>query len=114
MALQDIIQTLYIGFMPYVANRNIRKYKEEFTNRKTYTRKFALEFFNKYINFDKWVKEPKKPYDILLINYWIIEVPVNGIKYSSLIKDYEWQRNKYINQWLRDEKKKQKKQKKTD
>jgi len=102
--MQHVIETLYNGLMPYVANRNKKKYKEEFESRKLYTKKFAMQFFPKYINFEKWVKQPKKPYDILLINYWLIEVPVNGIKYSSLISDYNCQHNKYINKWLKEEK----------
>jgi hypothetical protein len=105
MTLQNIIETLYVGLMPYVANRNKRKYKDEYTSRKTHTTKFALQFFPKYINFDKWVKEPKQPYDILLINYWLIEVPTNGFKNSTLIKDYDRQNNKHINRRLRENKK---------
>ncbi|WP_282031714.1 hypothetical protein [Winogradskyella eximia] len=106
MAIQTTIEVLYYGLMPYVANRNKQNYKDEFNSRKTHNQKFALQFFPKYINFDKWIKQPKQPYDILLLNYWIIEVPVKGVTYSKLIGNYQRENNGRINKRIKAEEKK--------
>ncbi|UMB59221.1 hypothetical protein MHL31_09020 [Lutibacter sp. A80] len=86
--IESITITLYNGLYPYVANRNKKAYREEFEKRKTFNTKFALEFFPKYIDFEKWSKNPKDPYDMLLINYWMIEVPIVGLKYTNLYGSY--------------------------
>lgn len=86
--IESITFTLYDGLYHYVANRNKKAYREEFNKRKTYNTKFALEFFPKYIDFEKWSKNPKDPYDIVLINYWMIEVPVVGLRYTNLFGSY--------------------------
>lgn len=69
--LEIIIKDLYLGLLNYVPNKRRKDYTDEFTSRKSYNTKFALKFFPKYIDFEKWSKKPKKPYDINLINYWI-------------------------------------------
>ena len=98
--IESISYTLFDGLYPYVANRNKKAYRVEFEKRKTFNTKFALEFFPKYIDFEKWSKNPKDPYDILLINYWMIEVPVIGLKYSNLLGSYT-RGNRILNRRLK-------------
>lgn len=98
--IESITHTLYVGLYDYVANRNKKAYREEFNSRKTFSTKFALEFFPKYIDFEKWSKKPKDPYDMLLINYWMIEVPVIGLKYSNLLGSYS-RGNRILNRRLK-------------
>lgn len=104
MNLEERTYICFEGFLPYVANRNKRKYKDEFANRKQYTQKFALQFFPKYVNFEKHIKNPKEPYDTLLFNYWLIEVPVLGIANTALFKSYV-KGNVLLNKTMRAEKK---------
>jgi len=105
---QSIIEILYLGFMDYVPKKRLVEYQNEFTSRKTHNTKFALEYFPKYINFKKAIKKPLKAYDTLLLNYWIIEVPVNGLKWSKLISNYEYGMSRLVNQRLKAEKNKTK------
>ena len=101
--IESITHTLFVGLYDYVANRNKKSYREEFAKRKTYNTKFALEFFPKYVDFEKWSKNPKDPYDILLINYWMIEVPVVGLKYTNLFGSYS-RGNRLLNKRLKNKK----------
>lgn len=86
--IQHIIKVLYDGLYHYVPNRKKKDFREEFRSRKSFTTKFALDFFPRYIDFEKWSKNPKKPYDIILINYWMFEVPDIGLKSSELFFSY--------------------------
>ena len=100
---QTIIETLYFGLIDYVPKKKLIDYKNEFSSRKTHNTKFALSFFPKYIDFDRAIKKPKQPYDTLLLNYWIIEVPNNGLKGSRLISDYEYGKNSITNKRIKAE-----------
>lgn len=91
-----IITVLYEGLYDYVPNRKKKDYRNEFNNRNRYTSKFALDFFPRFIDFEKWSKNPKHEYDIILINYWLIEVPNIGLKSSQLFTSYI-RGNKIIN-----------------
>jgi hypothetical protein len=104
--VESVINDLYIGLLDYVPNKHKKEYVEEFTSRKSYNTKFALKFFPKYIDFEKWSKKPKKPYDINLINYWIYEVPEVGLKYTSLFCGYFMENNQYLVNRLKEEKRK--------
>ncbi len=104
--VESVINDLYIGLLDYVPNKHKKEYVEEFTSRKSYNKKFALRFFPKYIDFEKWSKKPKKPYDINLINYWIYEVPEIGLKYTSLFCGYFNENNEYLVNRIKDEKRK--------
>jgi hypothetical protein len=90
--------------MDYVPKKRLLEYKNEFTSRKTYNTKFALRVFPKYIDFQKAIKKPLEQYDILLLNYWIIEVPANGLIWTKLISNYEYGMSRLINQRLKAEK----------
>lgn len=106
--IKSIIETLFFGFRWYVPKKRQREYDYEYMNRKTYNKKFADRYFPKYIDFDKIAKKPKDPYDILLINYWRIEVPDIGLKNTKLLKDYVRHSNKHIRKsikYKRDQKK---------
>ncbi|MDP3946512.1 MAG: hypothetical protein Q8Q51_11520 [Lutibacter sp.] len=98
--IESITYTLFDGLSDYVPNRKKKEYSDEFYSRKTFNTKFALKFFPKYIDFEKWSKNPKDPYDILLINYWMIEVPVIGLKYSNLLGSYT-RGNRILNRRLK-------------
>ncbi len=104
--VESVINDLYIGLLDYVPNKHKKEYVEEFTSRKSYNTKFALKFFPKYIDFEKWSKKPKKPYDINLINYWIYEVPEVGLSYTHLLSGYFNGNNKYLLKRLKNEKRK--------
>jgi hypothetical protein len=104
--LEIIIKDLYLGLLNYVPNKRRKDYTDEFTSRKSYNTKFALKFFPKYIDFEKWSKKPKKPYDINLINYWIYEVPEVGLRYTPLLGGYINGNNKYLVDRLKEEKRK--------
>lgn len=99
MKIANIIYVSYRVFYKYVTNKNKKDYKEEFYRSKRYDSRFALKFFPKYIDFEKHAKKPKNPYDILLINYWIIEVPVLGVKKTDLLKSY-FKGNKILDKYL--------------
>jgi hypothetical protein len=103
---QTIINILYFGLMDYVPKKKLVEYQNEYSSRKTHNTKFALAFFPKYINFDKAIKKPFSQYDTLLLNYWIIEVPNNGLKWSRLISDYEYGNSGIVNKLLKSEKNK--------
>ncbi|MEW4923927.1 hypothetical protein [Algibacter sp. 2305UL17-15] len=103
--IKRVCEVSYFGLMNYVLKKNLIDYQNEFSKRKGFTTKFALKFFPKYINFQKAIKKPVEQYDVLLLNYWIIEVPNNGLKWSKLISDYEFGKNSLINQRLKAEKK---------
>ncbi|WP_418636855.1 hypothetical protein [Winogradskyella sp.] len=94
--VEYIINVLYEGLYDYVPNRKKKEYRNEFNSRKSYTSKFALDFFPRFIDFEKWSKNPKDQYDIILINYWMIEVPISGLKSSQLFASYN-RGNKIIN-----------------
>lgn len=98
---QSIIETLYFGLMDYVPKKKLVDYKNEFSSRKTHNTKFALSFFPKYIDFDKAIKKPKRHYDTLLLNYWIVEVPNNGIEWSRLFSNYEYEKNNIPNKRIK-------------
>jgi len=98
--IESIVFTLFDGLYDYVPNRKKKEYTDEFNSRKTLNTKFALSFFPKYIDFEKWSKNPKDPYDTLLINYWMIEVPVIGLKYSNLLGSYS-RGNRILNKRLK-------------
>ena len=100
---QSINEILYFGLIDYVPKKKLIDYKNEFSSRKTHNTKFALSFFPKYIDFDKAIKKPKQHYDTLLLNYWIVEVPINGLKWSRLISDYEYGKNSITNKRIRAE-----------
>ncbi len=101
--IESITYTLFDGLSDYVPNRKKKEYTDEFNSRKTFNTKFALNFFPKYIDFEKWSKNPKNPYDILLINYWMIEVPLIGLKYSNLLGSYD-RGNRILNKRLKNKK----------
>lgn len=86
--IKSIINILFIGLREYVSKKRLVEYEKEYWDRKTYDRKFADRFFPKYIDFDKWAKKPKNSIDILLLNYWIFEVPEVGLTNTRLLKDY--------------------------
>ena len=94
--VEYIINVLYEGLYDYVPNSKKKEYRSEFNSRKSYTSKFALDFFPRFIDFEKWSKNPKDQYDIILINYWMIEVPIIGLKSSQLFASYN-RGNKIIN-----------------
>lgn len=105
-AIEIIINDLYLGLLDYVPNRRKKEYTDEYTSRKSYNTKFALRFFPKYIDFEKWSKKPKKPFDINLINYWIYEVPEVGLKYTPLLGGYFNENNEYLVNRIKEEKRK--------
>lgn len=80
-----IVNILYFGLMDYVPKDKLIDYQNKFTSRKTYSTKFALSFFPKYIDFEKAIKNPVHPYDALLLNYWIVEVPIIGLRGSKIL-----------------------------
>ena len=78
--IEDIASISSQVLYKYVPNRNKKKFSEEFAGKKIYTSKFLLAVFPKYIDFEKWVKKLKEKTDIILLNYWFIEVPHIGLK----------------------------------
>ncbi len=85
---QDIALILFNGFRPYVPLSKLEYYDDEFTKRRRYAPKFISEVFPKYINFDYWNSRPKEKRDTYLFNYYLIEVPNLGLKYTPLLKRY--------------------------
>jgi hypothetical protein len=107
--LEEIAIISYQGLYKYVPNRNKKKFRDEFVGKKRYTSKFLLAVFPKYIDFEKWSKNPKNEYDIILINYWLIEVPNVGLKRTQLFNSYNGA-NKIINKRIKDKESKKKKE----
>tara|TARA_R110001632_G_scaffold6324_5_gene25856 strand:+ start:37733 stop:38110 length:378 start_codon:yes stop_codon:yes gene_type:complete len=98
--IEDIASISYEGLYKYVPNRNKKKFRDEFVGKKRYSSKFVLAVFPKYIDFEKWVKNPKDIHDIILINYWLIEVPNVGLKRTALFNSYS-DRNKILNKQIK-------------
>tara|TARA_R110000822_G_scaffold301477_1_gene425311 strand:+ start:2772 stop:3086 length:315 start_codon:yes stop_codon:yes gene_type:complete len=84
--IEPIARKLYEGLMIYVPKSKITEYDKEFSSRKVFTSKFVKEFFPKYINFNYWIKKPKREEDIRLLNYFIVEVPVLGVKWTNSLR----------------------------
>ena len=87
--IQIISKTLYEGFRPYVRKGKLERYDAEFNSKKLYTSKFILDFFPRYVNEKVWMKKPKERRDTYLFNYFFIEVPTIGLKYTKLLKGYD-------------------------
>ena len=98
----QIIEQSYMGFRPYVAMESIELYDNSFFHRKSHNLKFALSFFNKYLDLEVIGNDLKHPYDIFLINYWLYEVPDTGLKTTKLLKKYTNGRKKYIEKITRE------------
>jgi hypothetical protein len=88
--MERIAITLYEGLRCYVPKSKKEEYDQVFASRKTFNSKFITEFFPKYVNFKYWIKKPKNEEDILLLNYFVIEVPVLGVTWSHLLTTYNW------------------------
>lgn len=86
--IADIAKILFHGFRPYVHHTKRLEYDTVFSERKTFTKKFVLEFFPKYVNQNVWMSKPKEKRDSYLFNYYFIEIPTVGIKYTPLLKRY--------------------------
>lgn len=87
--------------MDYVPEERLIDYQTRYASRKSHNTKFALSFFPKYIDFEKAIKNPFSPYDALLLNYWIIEVPNIGLRGSKLLWDYHYGKNSLLNKIIK-------------
>ena len=102
--IEKIAFILYDGLYDYVPRSKQKNYHTEFCKQRRFNSKFVLEFFPKYINFERWAKKPKHEYDALLFNYWLTEVctyGLNGLKGSTMINEYNLGRNRIINKRLK-------------
>jgi len=79
---------MYYDFRPYVSKSKLDEYDNRFLSKKVIDEKFAVSFFDKYLDLEKYAKKPKKLHDALLINYLMIEVPDVGFKNTILYKKY--------------------------
>ena len=52
-SIEFITRLLHEGLYDYAPNRNKKEYREKIINRKRFTSKFALDFFPRYIDFEK-------------------------------------------------------------
>ncbi|MEG3657307.1 hypothetical protein V5097_07830 [Arenibacter palladensis] len=101
--IEPVARRLYEGLRPYVPKSKVHEYDNEFASRKMFTSKFVKEFFPKYVNFNYWIKKPKKEEDIRLLNYFIVEVPVLGVTWTKLLN---YNSPKYLNKYrIKDNKK---------
>lgn len=95
--MATVIQIAYIlhkGFMKYVPKNRIKGYENGFANRKRFDTKFIVNFFPKYVDFTKWVNKPKEPYDLYLFDYWLYDIPVEGVVGTSNLWTYRNQLKK--------------------
>jgi len=86
--MATVIQIAYIlhkGFIKYVPKSRIKGYEKGFATRKRFDTKFIVNFFTKYVDFDKWVNKPKEPYDEYLFDYWLYDVPALGVVATDLL-----------------------------
>lgn len=97
-----IAYTLHKGFMNYVPKNKIKNYEKEFAIRNRFDSRFVMKFFPRYVDFDKWANKPKEPYDKYLFDYWLRDIPVQGVIFTSnllvyrdeLEKDYKLKKDK--------------------
>ncbi len=103
--MATVIQIAYIlhkGFIKYVPKSRIKGYEKGFATRKRFDTKFIVNFFPKYVDFDKWVNKLKESYDEYLFDYWLYDIPVQGVVGTSnlwtyrnqLKKDFKIKKNK--------------------
>ncbi len=86
-SIQFISLTLYNGFRKYIPKSKIEQY-DEFLNIQKHTSKRTIKFFNVFVNEKRWIKKPKDELDILLFNYFFVEVPTLGLKSTPLFRRY--------------------------
>ncbi|WKK66521.1 hypothetical protein [Lutimonas zeaxanthinifaciens] len=103
--VKKIAIVLFNGLYDYVPKDKLEEYNNEFFQRQRFDARFVMKFFPRYIDFEKWVKNPKQEYDVLLFNYWLTEVctyGLNGLKGSTMINEYHNHRNRIINRRLKE------------
>jgi len=89
-----IAYILHKGFMNYVPKNKIKNYEKEFATRKRFDSRFVIKFFPKYVDFNKWVNKLKEPYDEYLFDYWLYDIPVQGVVGTSNLWTYRNQLKK--------------------
>ena len=81
---RNIALILYHGFRLYVHHTKRLEYDTIFSSKKSYDKKFLLEFFPKYVNHQVWMSKPKEKRDTYLFNYYFVEVPTVGFIFTPL------------------------------
>jgi hypothetical protein len=81
-------QNLYDGFRPYVYDKNLDDYDNEFSCKKRRSNKFMIEFIHKYIDLDYYHKHPKQQEDAILFNYFLFEFSQKFSKTTKAIEDF--------------------------
>ncbi|MAL58554.1 MAG: hypothetical protein CMC14_00750 [Flavobacteriaceae bacterium] len=88
MIKSELTIELYKAFRPYVKKKQLSDYDNSFLKRKVKDEKLILSLLKKYIDLESCSKKPKNEHDILIINFALVELPLVGLKYTKLFKDY--------------------------
>jgi hypothetical protein len=83
---RTIVEYLYFGFRPYVAELKLKDYDLEYKKNAKNSLKSVQIFFPKYIDINYYHKHPLKPEDAYLFNYFVIDLEVYGLKQTDTFK----------------------------